>query len=142
MERYGGEITQISSEKPFFFNPGYSSSDNTWEPETNLTNCQDTVRAFEAQQKKKPSPRVSRQRRSYPAEKAVAAKRSRSDVSPALENFKLEEILDVRREKKRQTIEYSVQAKKSNKSFWISSEELSNDHAQEIVRFLEEKYVD
>jgi len=32
---------------------GYSSSDNTWEPESHVANCQDLVKAFEAEEAKK-----------------------------------------------------------------------------------------
>jgi len=54
---------------------------------------------------------------------------------------KLDRILDVRRNKKANTIEYQVQMKKVQKPMWAPIDRLSGSYAQEIIHFLHEKYV-
>jgi hypothetical protein len=189
------------------FFAGYSSSENSWEPENNVVNCQDVIKTFEAEQAKKNESkdvnsnasqgrksqrttrsslstpkqpinkserpiRISSQKRTYSDDsiitddeddngyiekklnKSSSSKRSRkstsdteetpsidSDDSDILDTTKLDNILDVRRNKKTNTIEYHIQVKKVKKTIWIKSDQLTEDYAQQVVDFLEEKYV-
>ncbi|CAF5193150.1 unnamed protein product, partial [Rotaria magnacalcarata] len=38
---------------------GYSAEDNTWEPEENVKNCRDLVKAFESEQEKKDKSKIA-----------------------------------------------------------------------------------
>ncbi|UJR37989.1 hypothetical protein I4U23_030671 [Adineta vaga] len=185
---------------------GYSSADNTWEPESNVNNCPDLVKEFEAEQANTSENRTSARstRSSLPVStklnnedtdssedisKRSSRKRLPSVNSDTSENedendhdfvtraiiksrasskrlrnsppkskntkvsiyktdndmldlVKIDEILDVRRNKKNNTIEYHIQVKqKDKKSIWVDSNRIKNDYAQEVIDFLEEKYV-
>ncbi|CAF2054563.1 unnamed protein product [Rotaria magnacalcarata] len=190
---------------------GYSAEDNTWEPEENVKNCRDLVKAFESEQEKKDkskiatesekegqinirstrssqSPRTkssnNNQRstrssiRSLPArkrstsnddiiiddesininghneKKSRPSKRSRrsttdseatcsddSHDSDILDFFTLDHIVDVRRNKKENKVEYSIQLKRNKKPTWINSNRLTEDYSQKVIDFLEEKYI-
>jgi hypothetical protein len=192
------KITQIRFIE-FSFS-GYSSSENTWEPEDHVGNCQDMIDAFEAEQTKKNElnllqrrtskrstrfisknltnkngrpTRTSNRNSSTPKreysidsistddetdngyfEKKSNSKRSRKSTidtettssidsydSDILDTGKLEQILDVRRNKKIDTVEYYIQLKKIKKPLWINSDRLTEDYTQEVVDFLEDKYV-
>jgi hypothetical protein len=61
--------------------------------------------------------------------------------SDILDTTKLDQILDVRRNKKTNIIEYYIQAKKVKKPVWIKSDRLTEDYAQQVIDFFEEKYV-
>jgi len=63
------------------------------------------------------------------------------DDSDILDTTKLDHILDVRRDKKTNTIEYYIQTKKIKKPVWIKSSRLTEDYTQQVIDFLEEKYV-
>jgi len=187
---------------------GYSSADNSWEPENHVSNCQDTIKAFEAEQAKKnnsknsnsngsqlrtsqrstrsnlspskkstrTSDRNSQKRQHNKREssndsiftdddddngyigkkliKSLSSKRLRkgtfdTDSTPSIDSHdsdildttKLDHILDVRRNKKTDTVEYNIQVKKIKKPIWIKSDRLTEDYTQQVVDFLEEKYV-
>jgi len=193
---------------------GYTAEDNTWEPEENVKNCQDLVKAFEAEQEKKDKSKIvtesekegqtnirstrssqspprkssnnnNNQRstrssiRSVPArkrstsdddndividdesisinghneKKSRPSKRSRRNTtdseatsddshdSDILDFFALDHIVDVRRNKKENTVEYNVQLKRNKKPTWINSNRLTEDYAQKVIDFLEEKYI-
>jgi len=64
-----------------------------------------------------------------------------SHDSDILDTTKLDQILDVRRNKKTDTVEYNIQLKKIKKPIWIKSDRLTEDYTQQVVDFLEEKYV-
>jgi hypothetical protein len=64
-----------------------------------------------------------------------------SHDSDILDTTKLDQILDVRRNKKTDTVEYNIQVKKIKKPIWIKSDRLTEDYTQQVVDFLEEKYV-
>jgi len=184
----------------------YSSSVNTWEPESHVANCPDMVKAFEAEEAKKNKLNDSQQRtsnrstrsslssskkstnknerpsrNSLPRQqrkrvtsndsmfsededdngyfekklnKSSSSKRSRksttdTDITPSIDSHdsdvldtgKLDHIIDVRRNKKTNTIEYNVQVKKIKHPVWIKSDRLTEDYTQQVVDFLEEKYV-
>jgi len=191
---------------------GYSSSDNSWEPENHVANCQNLIKAFKAEQAKKknlnsnPSERRTSQRstrsnlspskqstnknerptrtsnrtssarqslkRAFSNDssftddeydngyiekklnKSSSSKRSRksttdTDITPSIDSHdsdildmaKLDRILDVRRNKKTNIIEYHIEVKKNKKPIWIKSDRLTEDYTQQVVDFLEEKYV-
>jgi len=63
------------------------------------------------------------------------------DDKDVLDMAKLDQILDVRRNKKTDEVEYQIQAKKMKKSVWVSTNQLTEDYSQQVVDFLEEKYV-
>jgi hypothetical protein len=222
MERYNSIITQISFTLFHFF-LGYSSTENSWEPENNVINCQDLIKEFEAEEAKKnqsktsnsnapqlrtrksqistrssssplkkstntnerstrSSNRPSSNRKRTPSDgsiftddgdeddddeddngyiekkliKSLSSKRLRkntsdtdTDTTPSidgddsdiLDTTKLDHILDVRRDKKTNTIEYYIQTKKIKKPVWIKSSRLTEDYTQQVIDFLEEKYV-
>ncbi|CAF2430684.1 unnamed protein product [Rotaria sp. Silwood2] len=86
--------------------------------------------------------------------KSVSSKRSRkntsdSDSTSSIDSYdsdildisKLDQILDVRRNKKTNTVEYYIQVKKATKPLWINSTRLAEDYNQQVIDFLEEKYV-
>jgi len=187
---------------------GYSSADNSWEPESHVTNCRDTIKAFEAEQPKtkkstdngssssknrQQTARSSRsssnnQQRGIKNKKSShssstrtntrkrpvlnysddftddeeeeeeeiirpsSTKRSRkgttdsdsvydNNSSHVLDNAQLDRILDVRRNKKANTVDYQVQLKTVHKPVWTTADRLSESYAQEIIRFLQNKYV-
>jgi hypothetical protein len=86
--------------------------------------------------------------------KSASSKRSRksttdTDTSSSLDSHgsdlldtaKLDHIIDIRRNKKTNTVEYHIQIKKIKTPGWIQSDRLTEDYTQEVVDFLEEKYV-
>ena len=88
-----------------------------------------------------------------PPTKARPSRKSANDIenSPSyasedgkdiLGSNKLEKIVDVRRNKRTETVEYQIQLKKGKKPAWISADELAEAYSQEIVDFLQEKYVE
>jgi len=177
---------------------GYSSSDNSWEPENHVANCQYLIKAFEAEQdtknasQRRTSQRITRSSLS-PSKKSInerptrtskssarqslkrafsndsiftddeydngyiekkSTKRSRkstidTDTTPSIDSHdsdildsgKLDRILDVRRNKKTNIIEYHIQVKKIKNPVWIKSDRLTEEYAQQVVDFLEEKYI-
>ena len=58
-----------------------------------------------------------------------------------LETAKLDGILDVRRNKKIDTVEYFIQVKKIKKPVWVNSDRLIQNYTQQVINFLEDKYV-
>jgi len=72
-----------------------------------------------------------------------------SDVTPSigsqdsdvLDSAKLDRILDVRRDKKTNTVEYHIQLKKIKQPTWAKSDRLTEYYTQQVIDFLEEKYV-
>lgn len=58
-----------------------------------------------------------------------------------LDSDKLDHIVDVRRNTKRKTVEYCIQGKKNKKSTWINSSRLAEKYSQQVIDFLEEKYI-
>jgi len=64
-----------------------------------------------------------------------------SHDSDILDTAKLETILDARRDKKTNTIEYHIQLKKVKKTVWIKSSILTEDYSQQVIEFLEERFV-
>jgi hypothetical protein len=64
-----------------------------------------------------------------------------SQDTEILDTTKLDRIVDVRRNKKTNTVEYHIQVKKVKAPMWIKSDRLTEDYTQEVVDFLEEKYV-
>lgn len=61
--------------------------------------------------------------------------------SGMLDVAKLDQILDVRRNKGTFQVEYNIRLRKVKKSVWVNSNRLTEDYAQEVVDFLEEEYV-
>jgi hypothetical protein len=66
---------------------------------------------------------------------------SDSHDSDVLDTAKLDRILDVRRDKKSNTIEYHIQLKQIKKPTWSKSDRLTESYSQQVIDFLEEKYV-
>lgn len=186
---------------------GYSSDENTWEPESHVGKCHDMIEAFEAKeaQDKKPrarprmkstgagvpvsngTPRRSRSRSRHSAyrqeeespssdndmftddeddadyvqkpTKSPSPRRSQkvsrhsnerhsnerrsmnANETDAINSAKLQQILAVRRRKQPASVEYQVQLKQLKKSLWIPSDRLTEEYAQEVIDFLEERYV-
>lgn len=172
---------------------GYSSNDNTWEPETNVDNCLNLIQEFESRQSLRPTrstlPRSTNTRQKHDNDSNSSSKRSLSldeDISEdedasdkdfittariqsrtsnkqlrkssskttdsvisvyktdtdVLDIFKLDEILDVRRNSKDDSIEYEIQLKqKDKKSMWVNVDRLKDDYPQEIIDFLQDKFV-
>ena len=83
--------------------------------------------------------------------KSGSSKRSRKstiaiDMKPGvnadvLNTDKLDRIIDVRRNGKTNTVEYHIQLKKAKKAAWIDSDRLMKDYNQQVIKFLEKKYV-
>jgi hypothetical protein len=61
--------------------------------------------------------------------------------SDILDMAKLDQILNVRRNTKIDKVEYYIQVKKIKKPVWINSNRLTEDYPQEVIDFLEDKYV-
>jgi hypothetical protein len=61
--------------------------------------------------------------------------------SDILDMAKLDQILNVRRNTKIDKVEYYIQVKKIKKPVWINSNRLTEDYTQEVIDFLEDKYV-
>ncbi|CAF1295864.1 unnamed protein product [Adineta ricciae] len=172
---------------------GYSSKDNTWEPETNVDNCLNLIQEFESRQSMRPTRSTlstsTKARQKHDNHSNSSSKRSLSvdeDTSEdeddsdkdfitkariqsrasnkklrkcsskttdsvisvyktdidVLDIFKLDEILDVRRNSKDKSIEYEIQLKqKDKKSMWVNADRLKNDYSQEIIDFLQDKFV-
>ena len=166
---------------------GYSSSENTWEPEEHVDNCQEIVQAFLDEQAKRKRSRYSdsdsnsdssqsrahqrmtrssiRQQQTSTDSSSMndddgyvtrrsSSKRLRenpidiesmssvnSQDSDILDMAKLDQILDVRRNKKTYQVQYNIRLKKITKSVWVNSDQLIEDYAQQVVDFLEEEYV-
>lgn len=181
MERYIFAV--IKNPNNSFHSLGYSSSENTWEPENHLVNCQEMVRAFRAEQANKNQSEdsdSSQDRTSYRSTRSSvrqakrqfstdsssmnddsdsislrsSSKRLRQDTidsdttsstysydSGILDVAKLDQILDVRRNKDRYQVEYNIRLRKVKKSVWISSNRLTENYAQQVIDFLEEEYV-
>ncbi|CAF0753019.1 unnamed protein product [Adineta steineri] len=84
-----------------------------------------------------------------PASKRLRKSTSDTEVTPSINSndsdildiAKLDNILDVRRNKKTNTLEYQIQVKKNKKTFWVKSYQLTDDYHQQVIDFLEEKYV-
>ena len=204
MERYSlKNESMISSIVKIDFEQflGYSSSENTWEPESHVNNCQALIQAFENEQakKKQSSPstrrsnglpskenrRTSRSRSRHSTTKqrmsnnqanqslltddeeeedaVVGRKRPNSKASPrrscpsaygkqkgdassdkkdeqVLDTVKIESIVDSRRNRLTNQVEYQVHAK-SRKNFWISSDALAKANAEKIIQYFEKNYV-
>ena len=166
------EITQNSSIWHFDYFSGYSSADNTWEPESNLCNCQETLEAFEKQEEKKQSQSPSRssqrltrsppskrnssrplRKRPSEVETKASPKRLRNSTTNTnrssssdnndepVDKSTIDRIVDVRRNKQVNSIEYLIQLKKSKKNVWLDKDQLIDIYSQQIIRFLEDTYV-
>ncbi|CAF4598235.1 unnamed protein product [Rotaria sp. Silwood1] len=61
--------------------------------------------------------------------------------SDVLDTSKLDQILDVRRNKKTNMVEYYIQVKKVKKPIWMNSYRLAEDYHQQVIDFLEEQFV-
>ncbi|CAF1244328.1 unnamed protein product [Rotaria sordida] len=87
--------------------------------------------------------------------RSATSKRSRknttdTDATSSIESYdsgdildisKLDQILDVRRNKQNNTVEYYIQVKNNKKPLWMNSNRLTEDYSQQVVDFLEEKFV-
>ena len=56
-------------------------------------------------------------------------------------NDTLDHIVNVRRNKQNDNVEYHIQVKKIKNSMWINSDRLSQDYHRQIIDFLEQKYI-
>ncbi|CAF1054517.1 unnamed protein product [Rotaria sordida] len=87
--------------------------------------------------------------------RSATSKRSRknttdTDATSSIESYdsgdildisKLDQILDVRRNKQNNIVEYYIQVKNNKKPLWMNSNRLTEDYSQQVVDFLEEKFV-
>ncbi|CAF0910774.1 unnamed protein product [Rotaria sordida] len=87
--------------------------------------------------------------------RSATSKRSRknttdTDATSSIESYdsgdildisKLDQILDVHRNKQNNTVEYYIQVKNNKKPLWMNSNRLTEDYSQQVVDFLEEKFV-
>jgi hypothetical protein len=64
------------------------------------------------------------------------------DEDDVFDTAKLEKIIGVRRVKRGGVVEYQIQLKKGKKPLWISAAKLAESYSQEMVDFLQEKYVE
>lgn len=104
--------------------------ENTWEPESHVTNCRKLIDEFE---KKNKTPIGRRNRRT---------KRRISNQSSSLSTGDEDDsIVQVRRNPRTKRIEYEVQQKNSEKKLWISSDKLIETHAFQLVEFFEKTFL-
>lgn len=64
------------------------------------------------------------------------------DDNDVFDTAKLEKIIGVRRNKRADLVEYQIQLKKGKKPLWVSAAQLAESYSQEIVDFLQQKYVE
>ena len=116
---------------------GYRHEENSPSSDNGMLTDDEDDEDYVQKLTKSPSPRRSQKLSRHSDERRSID----ANETDAINSAKLHQILAVRRGKQAASVEYQVQLKKLKKSLWIPSDRLTEEYAQEVIDFLEERYV-